>query len=284
MQFRSLQHIPLQTIADTFNLAFSDYVIPMHFTEVQLIEKLTRDGINLEYSVGAFDGEKLTGFILQGLGQWQGVPTAYNGGTGVIPDYRGKKITQQLYAYCIPQLKLAGVKQCLLEVVTSNTVAIKTYEAIGFKKARTLESYKGELKTGASATLPAGIIFREVEVEELNWQLAETFWDYQPSWGYTKAAIQRIRQFTRLVGVYQKKELIGYGAIHENTNRVAQFAIAPTFRQKGLGLQLIQKLAAGKNTPFSIINVDERSEATLNFLEDIGLSSFLKQYEMVLPI
>ncbi|GEO04978.1 hypothetical protein AAE02nite_26420 [Adhaeribacter aerolatus] len=282
MHFSTLQYTSLQTIADTFNLAFSDYVIPMHFTEVQLIEKLTRDGINLEHSVGAFDGEKLVGFILQGLGQWEGLLSAYNGGTGVIPAYRGRKITQQLYAYCIPQLKAAGVEQCLLEVVTRNQVAVKTYKAIGFTIARTLESYKGEINTQSPTDLPSGIIYREVV--DLNWALAETFWDYQPSWGYNFAAIQRIRQFTRLVGVYNKEHLIGYGAIHENTNRVAQFAIAPAYRRKGLGLHLFQKLATGKTAPLSVINVDDKSEVTLNFLDDIGLTPFLQQYEMTLKI
>src|SRR5687768_12381337 len=148
MKFKDLQHVSLQIIADTFNLAFSDYVIPMHFTEPQLIEKLTRDGINLEHSVGAFDGEKLVGFILQGVGQWDGTLAAYNGGTGVIPVYRGKKITQQLYSYSIPKLRAAGVNKCLLEVVTHNKVALKTYEKIGFTATRTLLSFKGELIPG----------------------------------------------------------------------------------------------------------------------------------------
>ncbi|KAA5547924.1 GNAT family N-acetyltransferase [Adhaeribacter rhizoryzae] len=282
MHFGTLQHTSLQIIADTFNLAFSDYVIPMHFTEVQLIEKLTRDGIHLEHSVGAFDGDKLVGFILQGLGPWEGALTAYNGGTGVIPDYRGQKLTQQLYAYSIPQLKAAGVKQCLLEVVTRNLVALKTYKAIGFNIARTLESYKGELNMKAFPSLPTGFIYREVI--DLDWELAESFWDCKPSWGYNFAAIQRIRQFTQLAGIYYKNNLVGYGAIHENTNRMAQFAIAPAYRRQGLGLHLFQKLAAGKTVPLSVINVDEKSESTLNFLEDIGLTAFLQQYEMTLAI
>jgi GNAT superfamily N-acetyltransferase len=282
MYFKNLQAFPLHTLAETFNLAFSDYVIPMHFTEVQLIEKLTRDGINLEHSVGAFEGDKLVGFILQGLGLWEGLLTAYNGGTGVIPAYRGQKLTQQLYTYSLPQLKAAGVKQCLLEVVTRNKVAFKTYGNIGFKIARTFQSFKGELKTGATVAQPVGFHYREIT--GLDWQVAESFWDYKPSWGYNWAAIQRTREFTRLIGVYQKEQLIGYGAIHENTNRVAQFAIAPAFRNKGLGLHLFRKLAIGKTTPISVINVDERSEITLNFLEDIGLNQFLSQYEMVLAL
>ena len=284
--FKDLKHISLQTLADTFNLAFSDYVIPMHFTERQLIEKLTRDGINLEHSAGAFDGDKLVGFILQGIGKWEGHLTAYNGGTGVIPAFRGSKITQQLYKYSIPQLKAAGVKKCLLEVVTHNEVAFKTYEKLGFSSTRTLISFKGELSAGTSssrlASLPNNFIFREIE--DLDWQLAESYWEYSPSWGYHHAAMERLRTFTRLVGIFRKEELIGYGAIHENTNRVAQFAIAPDYRHQGLGYQLFRKLAAGNNATLSVINVDERSESTLNFLEDIGLTQFLTQYEMVLEV
>ncbi|MDB5262295.1 MAG: hypothetical protein JWQ14_1576 [Adhaeribacter sp.] len=286
MQFRDLQHFSLQTLADTFNLAFSDYLLPMHFTEAQLIQKLTRDGINLEHSVGAFDGEKLVGFILQGLGLWEGQLTAYNGGTGVVPAYRGRKLTQELYAYTIDKLKAAQVKNCLLEVVTQNEVALRNYEKIGFRVARTLESYKGEIKAGLPGfilrALPAGISLREVP--DLDWRQAESFWDFVPSWQYNFAALQRARDFTRLIGVYRKEELIGYGAVLENTNRVAQFAIDPAYRRAGLGTHLFRKLGAGKSTPLSVINIDERSESTLNFLEELGLTQFLTQYEMVLAI
>lgn len=284
MHFSHLQKVPVSTLAVTFNQAFSDYVIPMHFTAATLLEKLTRDGINLEHSVGAFEGEKLVGFILQGLGEWEGVLTAYNGGTGVIPNYRGQKLTQQLYAYSIPFLKEEGVKQCLLEVVTRNQVALNNYQTLGFKIARTLESYKGDLPVLANKplNLPTGVNIWDAE--DLDWDLAQSFWDFKPSWGYNFAAIQRIRPLTRIFGIYQNKDLIGYAAVNENTNRVAQFAVVPAYRNQGIGKHLFRKLAAGKSLPLSIINVDEKSEATLNFLEDIGLTQFLTQYEMILPI
>ena len=284
MIFQNLQEVPIQHIADTFNLAFSDYVVPMHFTEAQLKEKLLRDGINLEHSVGAFAEGKLVGYILQGIGTWEGKNTAYNGGTGVVPAYRGRKLTQQLYEYSFPRLQEVGVEQCLLEVLQTNQPAVKTYRALGFKPTRKLISYKGTF----SRTLPAekenNPAIRIQKVSSIDWPKLKNFWDYSPSWQYSIDALQRVRHVTKLYEVTANNNLIGYGAVNQNTNRIAQFAIAPAFRRKGLGIQLFRELIAGLTGPVVIMNVAEDNLATNQFLVAGGLHPYITQIEMVLGL
>ncbi len=66
--FQTLENISLADITEVFNLAFSDYIVPLKLTEDQLADKIISDNIKLEYSVGAFENKKLVGFILHGYG------------------------------------------------------------------------------------------------------------------------------------------------------------------------------------------------------------------------
>ena len=59
--FQTLENISLAEITGVFNLAFSDYIVPLKLTEDQLADKIISDNIKLEYSVGAFENKKLVG-------------------------------------------------------------------------------------------------------------------------------------------------------------------------------------------------------------------------------
>ena len=41
-------------------------------SEEQFEQRLKRDGVELEISAGAFDGERMIGFYMNGRGMWQG--------------------------------------------------------------------------------------------------------------------------------------------------------------------------------------------------------------------
>ncbi|MEM6830993.1 MAG: hypothetical protein AAF551_10805, partial [Bacteroidota bacterium] len=60
--------------------------------------------INYDLSGGIFDGQELIGFILHASNIYEGIPTAFNGGTGVIPGFRSQKIGEELYEFLIPKI------------------------------------------------------------------------------------------------------------------------------------------------------------------------------------
>lgn len=144
IQIKTLAKTSLEKITGTFNLAFSDYFVPIHLTLEQLSAKMKSDRVNLEYSVGAFEEEELIGFILHGTDIIEDKKVAYNGGTGVIPSKRGKGLTKQMYDFILPRLKEEGIDYLTLEVIFKNIQAIKSYERVGFKIARELKCYKGK--------------------------------------------------------------------------------------------------------------------------------------------
>jgi GNAT superfamily N-acetyltransferase len=284
MVIQKLDRLSINHLNKTFNQAFSDYVLPMHLTIKQLAENIRRDGIDFRYSVGAFNGDQLVGFILQSLEEWNGVKTAYNGGTGVIPEFRGNKITRQLYDYIIPQLKAAGAEQCLLEVIATNQVAISTYKAVGFEQKRVFSCYKANLKD--IPFLPgkqvAGIEIKEISMPD--WNLVKTFWDYAPSWQYGIPSIRRLSGKISVLGAFEQNQLVGYAAIIRNVNRVAQFAVAESHRGQGIGHGLFYHLAQRASGPLVVINVEDACGPTNKFLRAMGFTCFIKQLEMLKPL
>jgi ribosomal protein S18 acetylase RimI-like enzyme len=284
MVIQNLERLSINHLNKSFNLAFSDYVLPLHVTVKQLAENIRRDGIDLRYSAGAFQGEQLVGFILQSLEVWNGVKTAYNGGTGVIPEFRGNKITRQLYDYIIPQLQAAGAAQCLLEVIATNQVAIRTYKAVGFEQKRIFSCYKANLKD--IPLLPGkkvpGIEIREISMPD--WKLVKSFWDYVPSWQYGIPSMRRLSGKISVLGAFEQEQLVGYAAINRDANRVAQFAVAESHRGQGIGHGLFYHLAQRASGPLVVINVEDTCSAANKFLRAMGFTCFIKQLEMHKPL
>lgn len=134
--FQSLQDISLPQLADCFNLAFSDYEQPIHFTPDSFKYYLTASSVNLSLSFGAFLGEEPIGFILNSGGMYHSERVVFDAGTGIVPEHRGKKVFTSLFDYTAQQLKLQGISKYYLEVLQNNHRAISIYSKNGFSVCR----------------------------------------------------------------------------------------------------------------------------------------------------
>ncbi len=107
--------------------AFFDYQVKIELPEWKFQQMLQRRGYYPEISIGAFDGNSLVGFVLNGLRSWNGNTTVYDLGTAVLPDYRRQGITKEMLHSVHKLLKEKQVEQYLLEVITSNESAFRLY-------------------------------------------------------------------------------------------------------------------------------------------------------------
>jgi ribosomal protein S18 acetylase RimI-like enzyme len=280
LTIQTLENITIDTILDTFNLAFSDYVIPMRITKEQLVSKLNAENIRLDYSVGAFEKNELIAFILHGHDVINDKHFIYNGGTGVIPTKRGNRLTALLYEYVLPRFHAKPVASVKLEVITTNLPAITTYEKIGFKTIRTLDCFKGNIQQQK----PLSADYKIQHLKEPDWDKLQSFWDWQPSWQNAVTAIEKSKTDLISVGIYQNNELLGYLVFNPKSNRIQQLAIAKAHRNKSLASQLFSYVAINYTAEVSLINVDHAAIATVQFLENIGLQKTVSQYEMELKL
>ena len=281
--FSFLREQDVPVLFDTFVAAFADYLIPIKISRKEFAMKFKREGVEASFCVGAFYGGQLVGFILTGLGEWQGKPTAYNSGTGVLPAHRGHQLTRQLYEFLLPKLRESGIEQCLLEVIDGNVAATKVYRSIGFEVTRALDCYR----TPVEELLLSG---QESDVEvklaaKPNWKNYASFWDILPSWQNTIEAFRRSPDQKIVLEAFDGTQKVGYAACFPRTGAVAQLAVHPDHRNQGIAKLLLKEIVKRSQAPaLLILNVDQTNAALADFLGRIYLKRFLTQHEMLLRI
>ncbi|SEW29940.1 GNAT family N-acetyltransferase [Chitinophaga arvensicola] len=277
--FRTLQQVTTPDLCNTFNAAFSDYIVPLHLTPSILEQKMQGENLLRDYSIGAFAGQQLGGFILHAVDNKEHPTVLYNGGTGIIPAYRGQHLVQKMYDQFIPVYQDKGIRKIVLEVISTNLPAIKAYTNTGFHKTRTIHSFKGTVQTHKT---PVGISLKENKTPD--WSLLASFMDMVPTWSNTMTSIQREGPYTVTWEAVVDGQTAGYISVHKDTRRIRSMAIHPQFRRKGIGSALLQYAADQLKGPLSIINIDEHFPEIDQFLQQAGLMRYLSQYEMEIEL
>jgi len=274
MQLKTLSGIDPLKVLHAFNEGFSDYMVPVQLTAEQWHIKILSENVQWELSVGAFDEEKLVGIILHGSKTRNGQQWVYNGGTAVIPSYRGQRLTQQMYAYILPILKAKNIDKVLLEVIDQNYRAIKTYGTIGFKNTRRLPCFKGHFQNKKVSS------FEIKPLETLDWDLLQSFWSIQPSWQNDIEAIMSIQNQLKTLGIYSEGALTGYLTYNPVSNKILQLAVDPAQRLKGMASALLHEAFKDTDKPLLMTNIDNSSTETIAFLKNLGMENMITQHEM----
>ena len=115
MNLRLLTDSDAESLYDTFRAAFSSNFVKLQPSEVEFYYRLN-DKIRMEFDIsgGSFDGDEMVGFILHTSNIYQGIPTAYNGGTGVLPGFRNQKVAEDIYEFLIPKIQSKFLARILL--------------------------------------------------------------------------------------------------------------------------------------------------------------------------
>lgn len=274
MEIRNLKETPLPHIVESIAAAFADYFVPISGDVAYWEKRLEASRIDFELSYGMFDGDRLAGFILNGIDSLEGLKTAFNTGTGVLSTARGHKVVDRLYSYALPQLRERGIELCSLEVIDRNERAIHVYERIGFKVHKKLHCFKGTLETQAE-----GVTVQQVPFA----QIADATAPYDPfySWDNTTSAIRAAGDRYHCYIVHQNDQPVGHFVRNPDTGHLIRFE-ATTGNTADL-----QPLLAGIASiapEVKINNVDGNRQELLDALQQAGLDNFLNQYEMRMPL
>lgn len=280
MEIKSLKNISFTTIHEAFSLAFADYGLPP-MNQDKLFQMVTRRGFNPELSFGAFENELLVSFTLNGIGSWLEKKTAYDTGTGTLPEYRGKGLAKQIFIESVPVLKENGIQQYLLEVLQDNVAAANLYKKQGFEITREFNYYvgkKSDVEIPVKQKYKAKI--EEIELSEV--QLKEGFFDFIPSWQNSFDSInRRSNDFVKL-GAKINDKLVGYILSETENGDLTQLAVHSEFRKNGIGSALLAEIF--KKIPgddFKLINSDLNCDSINGFMANLGISPAGKQFEMI---
>lgn len=275
MKIRQLTQSDIPQLLQTINGAFKDYIVPFQLDIEQLRQKISMEDIQLTWSVAAFAENRFVAFMMHGLREIDRQLVVYNGGTGVLPEFRRHGLVGKMYHYLIPFFKENKVRQVVLEAIESNGAAIRAYEKSGFSINRQLLCFSGVIQ-------PARVsdVARIQPLSNFSWQEFQSFWDILPSWQSAAKSMDRLQPSA--LGAYIDDKLAGYILFNPGNKRIYQVAVAPEYRRKGVGTQLFQTLKEEMPAEkISFNNVDAKAEDVKLFLEKQGLVNGINQVEMI---
>ena len=278
IQFRCLKPEDFDALYKSFLAAFSDYVVSMAVSREQFRQRLVRDGVDLQMSVAAFDTDEMVAFSLNAPGEWQGLRTAYDSGTGVVPSHRGAGVGKNLFAYMSKVLVGRRVSQCLLEVISTNIPAVSLYKKLGFEQTRRLAVLRAD-EILDKEQKQTGFELRKLQT--FDWKMLVSFWDGYPSWQNAIDAVKRAQKDCLALGAYKGDDCVGYGIVFEPAGNLMQLAVNRPHRRQGIGSLILRELQTGLSAPLKITNLDYELDETLRFYQKHGFKMVLDQLEMI---
>ena len=282
-QYKTLNNTELNLIHRTFVDAFSDYQVTVDMPFSNFENMLKRRSFMPELSIGAFDDERLIGFVLIGAGMWDDRPTVYDLGTGVIPSYRKQGITSQI----LKQIKTLCIEkniECfLLEVLQNNTAAVELYKKQKFETIREFECFG--LKKAVFTPETFVVVQNPDCLSKIQWEKIQSFWNYNPSWQNSVNAVMALPSHFLYSVVSIDDQIAGYGIIEKGRGDIPQIAVSEKHRNRGIGKSILSDLIHRTTAEFFVVNnVDSRDEHLKHFLMKAGFEKLVSQYEMLLHL
>ena len=242
---------------------------------------LKRRGFYPNLSIAAFEGDEIVAFTLNGIGDFNLVPTAYDTGTGTLLEYRGKGLATKIFEYSIPFLKEAGIKQYLLEVLQHNTKAVSVYRKLGFEVSREFNYFvqKNEkIRNECEGSTVCSI--RNISIEEVT--ATADFWDFSPSWQNSFEAIKRATEDFICLGTFIDNKLAGYCVFDPTSGDITQIAVGKDYRRKGVASLLLKEVVRlNRYETIKVINTDVPCSSITDFLKENNILVSGKQFEMI---
>ncbi|MGD2248171.1 MAG: GNAT family N-acetyltransferase [Candidatus Methanofastidiosia archaeon] len=280
MEYKLLKSESIKTIYNCFLEAFSDYTVDMQLPFEKFQRMITRNNVNLKYSIGLYHKDTLTGFILNGVGTWNGVPTVYDSGTGIIKEFRGKNYSTVMLQK-VKQYIQKDFQQYLLEVIQTNTPAFTLYNNQGFNIQRELACFyadKAKINTKSNPDIAVNPL-------ALEWDILQSFWNFRPSWQNSIPAVERMSEYFEALGAFIHKTCVGYVLFDPVSGEIIHIAVKKNMRRKNIGSHLLSVISdKTKSKTLRIVNVDKNDHDTMHFFKDNNFVNDVNQYEMILPL
>jgi GNAT superfamily N-acetyltransferase len=270
MEYTTLEDVKIETIVECLSKSFANYYVEMPSDTEFWKERFKNGRVDHAFSWGAFNDNKLVGFVINGIDTDKGILTAYNSGTGVLPEFRGHQIVDRLYQFGLDALKKRGVKRCTLEVIDKNKKAIRVYERIGFHTNHKLFCFKGQLQKSNKERI------HEVKIEDI--VQYEAYHHY--SWDNTYETISKAGKSYMVYNVFTKNENepVGYFIINPSNGYIAQL------ESKNNNWKSIFDGISQIHQEVRINNVKENRTHLRSYISDLNFDNTINQIEMEMKI
>lgn len=142
--FTPVSGFGLVQAAELINRGFADYVVQFKMTEATLWQAARLDSVDFNASCVVHVDGAPAGVVLMARRGW----TSRVAAMAVVPEFRRQRAGRALMEYVLAEAKQRGERAMVLEVLTSNTPAVRLYESLEFRRVRRLTSYAGPAPSG----------------------------------------------------------------------------------------------------------------------------------------
>lgn len=280
---KTLENIDYKTIHTSFQNAFSDYLVDISYMTLDVLTKrFKKNGFQPSLSVGVFENEKLQGFTVVGSGYFFGKQSAFDIMTGLVKEYRGKGLANEMFDLILEKMKEHALKTFYLEVLQENKSAIKAYSKAGFKKTRGFDCYS--LKVGnlrEAKNIRSIVYIDEISLSDID--NYSHFLDWEPSWENHFESIKRIPDRVNIIIAKTLGKVVGLCIYYPTLKWILTFAVDPNHRRKGVASAMLEYIRDSLPVfvrEIKLLNVQDDDLAMKKFLIASGFELITAQYEM----
>lgn len=136
---KRLSDCPLKDGLEAYNRGFEGYFYNQKKDLDSFSKRFGLEELSPEYSVVAYCEGRPAGIVLSGIKRINGEVVAWNGGTGVAKELRGKGVGRKLMEAALNIYREHNVQYATLEALSKNEDAIRLYEHLGFEVKKRLK-------------------------------------------------------------------------------------------------------------------------------------------------
>ncbi|MEK3853633.1 GNAT family N-acetyltransferase [Cytobacillus sp. FSL H8-0458] len=132
MKIKRLSQCTLEEALTAWNKGFEGYIVPIKMDLQAFVNRMISEDLSPEKSIVVFINGEPCGIIMNGFREINGRKIAWNGGTGIAPEFRGKGLSAALMEEVISIYRAEKAHTAVLEAIEENERAIRLYKKAGY--------------------------------------------------------------------------------------------------------------------------------------------------------
>ncbi|MNZ49027.1 putative acetyltransferase [compost metagenome] len=280
---KPLSELTIEAVSQLWNNAFEGYYSNVSMPLDRFIARIANEGLSLEHSFACYADYEVAGIVLNGFRDFNGQKIAWNGGTAILPSYRGKGIGKVMMAKNIMYYDELGVDAGYLEAISKNQQAIHVYESVGYKKInRLLLLSCDQLKTEEYPLMNQYYLTRGLAVEAA----VLPFYLHSEVW---QAQLQSLKDGESII-VYDKDEAVGFAQFRRTFNSGGKLVGITLYRCEAMPgrkdgeaimmAALHELWGSEPDCKRSAMNIPAKNKALIHLLEQLNFEVIMEQVLM----
>ncbi|MDQ1146325.1 ribosomal protein S18 acetylase RimI-like enzyme [Bacillus sp. SORGH_AS 510] len=279
IQIKRLTECTIQEIITAWNRGFEGYFVKLEMTPELFFNRLVNEGLSLPHSVVAYDGEEPVAIVMNGFREINGKKTAWNGGTGIANDYRGKGISTLLMEEILKIYNEEGCEVATLEAIKENERAIRLYKRFGYEITDSLVYLSGTLESQNHSSIKA----KNIRPEQLaNYSFYKQAVPWQCQW-------QSVKSGEAQIYYDNEQNPLGYALYKRVWNPEGQLEKVFLFQVEligGLSYENMQAIFSSmtehQDHPVTYMTVNaSQANPVIQYLSNHGFKNTTEQVQMV---